>query len=377
MTIVFKRQLAELKILSYIFLAVIITFICLMFTELMTDKVAVADTLNMDELTRTKGDYHLITAIAILVFAFQVQFMIFPTYSELEKRSTARFTQVSMIYTSIVTTSYTTVAIIGMLLFGSEISSDLLTNISQRTGTVSIWMRVSYCFLLLLHLPYFFFSVKEYTLVIIDELLNRSLSTHLEQKLTDFYKKRDEEREVGAKQSRTARETRKQEPDHPEVVKAPETPATPIIKDNPFEAIETDNLLEKSDQITKQLYETDKNSEGRRDTMGSELSACSAKSALTYKSLSDNYFFWTALILHIMILSLALTIQSIEILFEFAGAISCGSAMFLFPGVAYILALRKYGKPSHRELWSTFFYHSLAWVYIALFVALISAFTYL
>ena len=72
MTIVFKRQLAELKILSYIFLAVIISFICLMFTELMTDKVAVADTLNMDELTRTKIDYHLITAISILVFAFQI-----------------------------------------------------------------------------------------------------------------------------------------------------------------------------------------------------------------------------------------------------------------------------------------------------------------
>ena len=304
--------------------------------------------------------------------------MVFPTYSELEKRSTARFTQVSMIYTSIVAISYSTVAIIGILLFGSKISTDLLTNISQRTGTVSILMRVVYCFLLLLHLPYFFFSVKEYTLVIIDELLNRSLSTHLEQKLTEFYKKKDADREIGEKPSSSARgETRKQEPVQPKVVKAPETPATPSIKDNPFEAIETDNLLEKSDAVTKQFNETEKISEGRLDTMGSELSQCSVKSALTYKSLSDNYFFWTALILHILVLICALTIQSLDILFEFAGAITCGSVMFLFPGVAYILALRKYGKPSHRELWSTFFYHSLAWVFIVFFVALVGAFTYL
>lgn len=303
--------------------------------------------------------------------------MVFPTYSELEKRSTARFTQVSMIYTSIVAISYSTVAIIGMLLFGSKISTDLLANISQRIGTVSILMRVVYCFLLLLHLPYFFFSVKEYTLVIIDELLNRSLSTHLEQKLTDFYKKKDAEREIGGKPNSARGETRKQEPVQPKVVKAPETPATPNIKDNPFEAIETDNLLEKSDAYTKQFNETEKISEGRLDTMGSELSQCSVKSALTYKSLSDNYFFWTALILHILVLICALTIQSLDILFEFAGAITCGSVMFLFPGVAYILALRKYGKPSHRELWSTFFYHSLAWVFIVFFVALVGAFTYL
>ena len=303
--------------------------------------------------------------------------MVFPTYSELEKRSTARFTQVSMIYTSIVAISYSTVAIIGILLFGSKISTDLLTNISQRTGTVSILMRVVYCFLLLLHLPYFFFSVKEYTLVIIDELLNRSLSTHLEQKLTDFYKKREAEKEIGEKPRSARGETRKEEPVQPKVVKAPETPATPSIKDNPFEAIETDNLLEKSDAVTKQLNETEKISEGRHDTMGSELSQCSVKSALTYKSLSDNYFFWTALILHILVLTCALTIQSLDILFEFAGAITCGSVMFFFPGVAYILALRKYGKPSHRELWSTFFYHSLAWFFIVFFIALVGAFTYL
>ena len=88
MTIVFKRQLAEIKILSYIFLSVKIAFICLFFTELMTDSVAVSETVNMDELTRTKGDYHLITSVSILVFAYTIQFMVFPTYSELEKRST-------------------------------------------------------------------------------------------------------------------------------------------------------------------------------------------------------------------------------------------------------------------------------------------------
>ena len=44
-------------------------------------------------------------------------------------------------------------------------------------------------FILLFHLPFYFFAVKEYALVIFDEWMNRSLSTHLEIKLAEFIKK--------------------------------------------------------------------------------------------------------------------------------------------------------------------------------------------
>ena len=44
-------------------------------------------------------------------------------------------------------------------------------------------------FILLFHLPYYFFAVKEYALVIFDEYMNKSLSTHLEIKLAEFIKK--------------------------------------------------------------------------------------------------------------------------------------------------------------------------------------------
>lgn len=89
--IIFKRQLAELKILSYIFFAITICFIALLFSELMTDSVVVAETINIDDLTRVKSDYHIVTAISIMVFSVSIQFMVFPSYVELEKRSTERY----------------------------------------------------------------------------------------------------------------------------------------------------------------------------------------------------------------------------------------------------------------------------------------------
>ena len=53
---------------------------------------------------------------------------------------------------------------------------------------------------LLFHIPYFFFAVKEYALVIYDEIANRSLSTHLAAKLAEFYKEKESKKEAEAKE---------------------------------------------------------------------------------------------------------------------------------------------------------------------------------
>ena len=161
----------------------------------MTDSHVVTEIVDFEDLTNIKYDHHLVTAISILIFAFSVQWMVFPVYIELEKRSTERFWQVSLISTNINCITFIAIAIIGVLLFGCNIYSDFLYSISSRPGKVSIFIRSSYCFLLFFHIPYFFFSIKEYTLVMIDEWMNRSLSIHLEQKISDCYKKNDEKAE--------------------------------------------------------------------------------------------------------------------------------------------------------------------------------------
>ena len=140
----------------------------------------VAETFELEELLSVRTDYHLVTSVCILVFAFSMQFMVFPTYVELEKRSTSRYATVSKISTTIYTMAYLATAAAGVLLFGTKIQPDILTNIAKITGKVSIFIRLSYSFLMLLHIPYFFFSIKEYVLVLFDEVMNRSMSQHLE-----------------------------------------------------------------------------------------------------------------------------------------------------------------------------------------------------
>jgi len=73
--------------------------------------------------------------------------------------------------------------IAGVFLFGSTIKSDLLNNLGTRTSGLSIFIRVIYFLVLLFHLPYVFFALKEYVLVMYEEIESKKLSTHLEAKL--------------------------------------------------------------------------------------------------------------------------------------------------------------------------------------------------
>ena len=63
--------------------------------------------------------------------------------------------------------------------------------------------------------------------------------------------------------------------------------------------------------------------------------------------------------------------------FEFSGAFGCSSVTYLFPSVAYILALNRYGTSRMKQKWDIKFYHILSWVFLVIYVAVLSAFFYL
>ena len=111
--------------------------------------------------------------------------MIFPAYTELERRSTERMGWANLWSILIYTSCFLITGITGTLLFGSDIESDFLASIATRAGTVSMFIRASFCVVLIFHIPYFFFGCKEFVLVIYDEIVDRSLSTHLSMKLAE------------------------------------------------------------------------------------------------------------------------------------------------------------------------------------------------
>ena len=102
---------------------------------------------------------------------------------DLEKRSTSRFVWASFYAILIYMFAFLAIGVLALLLFGTEIEIDLLDSFGTLDGTIPIVIRVFYILILFLHLIYFNFVAKEQALVLYDELVNRSLSTHLEAKI--------------------------------------------------------------------------------------------------------------------------------------------------------------------------------------------------
>ena len=149
--------------------------------------------------------------------------------------------------------------------------------------------RASYCLVLTFHIPFFFFTIKEFTLVVYDELLSRSLSIKLQAKLA-----------------------------------ATRAERTDVVDSEDLDEVMSINRLEQQDD-------------------GACSEQMSTKSGLTYKKMSDQVFFWSAVILQASLLLLALTVSSVEAVFQFIGAIGATSILFFFPGISYVTALRRFG----------------------------------
>ena len=119
-------------------------------------------TMTYDEIKSPKFNYHLITAFSIIVFSYNVQFLVFPAFTELKSRSNARFSVSSIISVVIETVAYMATALIAILLFGTNgIKPDMLDNMAGRPGYTSVLLRLVFCILLIFDVPFLIFATKE------------------------------------------------------------------------------------------------------------------------------------------------------------------------------------------------------------------------
>ena len=174
LSLIFMRKLHELKIISWFFIGAILLLIALLATEL---KLGGAQPgTDGESMLHAKVDYHLITAFNIVLQAFSAQFMVMPAFSEMKRKSNARFGISSFISISLVALIFIAVAILGVYLFGESLTEDILTNMAQRKGSLSAILRSVFSVVLLLNVQFMFFAAKEQSLVLHDEIQNRSIS---------------------------------------------------------------------------------------------------------------------------------------------------------------------------------------------------------
>ena len=135
--------------------------------------------LSLDDITRVKYDVQLVTAFSIIILSYNVQFLVFPAYVELKNRNSARFAKSSLWSIIFETMTYLITGFTAILMFGpNDIKPDMLENMAQRDGMLSVVIRLVFCLLLIFDVPFLFFATKEQSLVLHDEIVNNSLSEY-------------------------------------------------------------------------------------------------------------------------------------------------------------------------------------------------------
>ena len=103
----------------------------------------------------------MITAVNILLFAYNVQFIVLPAYSELKDKSNSRFAMASIMSFSIDATVYIWLSLAAIFLFGTHLKEDMLDNMVQLGGVISPVLRILFSLILVLDIPFMFFATKE------------------------------------------------------------------------------------------------------------------------------------------------------------------------------------------------------------------------
>ena len=98
-------------------------------------------------------------------------------------KSTHRFSISAGIAQAFCAVVYIALGLLCLAMFGSELQSNVLLNMSTRPGYASIFLRLIFSLVLVTHIPYIFFTVKEAYLVLIDEIWHNSVSEKLEAKI--------------------------------------------------------------------------------------------------------------------------------------------------------------------------------------------------
>lgn len=205
--IIFKKELKEMKVISYALFISVLFFIFFLAFQLANNGL---EKWNVDypgpyPYYEINWGWNSIAAFSVFLCSYNFSFIEFPLYHALGpdrcKEKMLRTIGYGMIETTLI---YASCGILAVYLFGSGIQDNVLDNIAGETTVVSYIIRFSFLILLACHIPYVFFLGKEGGCIIIDELMTKSMSISLEKRMNPDHQEVDSEVIVYHNMNKTA-----------------------------------------------------------------------------------------------------------------------------------------------------------------------------
>ena len=249
-------------------------------------------------------------------------------------------------------------------MFGAELKSSFLHNMSEKPGYASLIIRLVFAGLLLVHIPYIFLPAKECILLMYFEHKQRFLSDHLEQKLAESLESKKKDK--GSDGSDAEDET---DP----MIGEKEGEGTGARKRSRGDAFTEDDKDEESDgKEQEEGLEVERRVEQQEENVLDQTAHSVSVSfvsdvnkflpAVQALYIDETTYYYFSLTAHLIVVLGALFIQDIRTIFDFIGCFGGTFILFWFPSVIFLLMLRKYGRTRHRNSFEYTFYKVMAYL---------------
>mmetsp|Transcript_111993 Transcript_111993/g.154659 ORF Transcript_111993/g.154659 Transcript_111993/m.154659 type:complete len:141 (+) Transcript_111993:780-1202(+) len=140
----------------------------------------------MEGIYAPKSDgVEIISSLSITMVAYSYLQNIFPIYDELQHQSPQHYNKIATTALSLTGLLYISVGLVSIYMFGDCLQSSVLINIGVETPAnwESYVVRIAFMIVLACHIPFIFYMGKESTLIIVDEINRKSISSALVLKL--------------------------------------------------------------------------------------------------------------------------------------------------------------------------------------------------
>ena len=168
-----RKSLGDLKILSYLIpISLILLFLASGTTLYYKEK-------KFPIPWTPKGEVGIISSVAIMCMSSFWHLNLFGLYKSMEGQSTTKFMALVPLQCFCCCLLSITIAIICCKNFGPELEASVLLNFEATPGVLSIALRSSFTFFIILQTPYLMLPLKQSCLVLIEEVFYSKVSQKL------------------------------------------------------------------------------------------------------------------------------------------------------------------------------------------------------
>ena len=168
-----KKEIQELKSAGFILLAGVMLFVLAMTILLIKDGTGEFD---FGDLSKPNFDIEMLANVPTIFLAYGFQSAFFPAYQSLKVKTDANGLKATVASFSFCTTVYVAASLVSLLKFGNALEGNVLVNVGDLTGALSIIIDIVFLFIAMMHIPIVLFVGKEAVLIIVDEILRKSYS---------------------------------------------------------------------------------------------------------------------------------------------------------------------------------------------------------